>query len=109
VSEDLFDLTEQTNDDCSEEELISPAGLTGLPLDERLILGLNVRLSHDAQDLESTELDDYELVDFNASYLLGHGLEIYGRVENVLDEDYEEFPTYNTSGRAGYAGLRFSF
>ena len=84
-------------------------GIRWAPLDERLMLGLNVRLSHDAQDLESTELDDYELVDFNASYLLGHGLEIYGRVENVLDEDYEEFPTYNTSGRAGYAGLRFSF
>jgi vitamin B12 transporter len=30
-------------------------------------------------------------------------------VENVLDEDYEEIPTYNTSGAAAYAGLRYSF
>jgi vitamin B12 transporter len=84
-------------------------GLRWAPLDERLVLGLNVRLSRDSQDLEGSDLDDYELVAFNASYLLGHGVEIYGRVENALDKDYEEFPTYNTSGRAGYAGLRYSF
>ena len=59
--------------------------------------------------MDGTELDDYELVDINASYLIGRGMEVYARVENVLDEDYEEIPTYNTSGAAAYAGLRYSF
>lgn len=76
---------------------------------DRLVLGLNIRLSHDAVDTDGTELDDYELVDLNASFLIGQGLELYGRIENVLDEDYEEVPTYNTSEAAGYAGLRYSF
>lgn len=84
-------------------------GIRWAGLDERLVLGLNVRLSRDASDLNGSSLDDYELVDFNASYLVGWGVEVYGRVENLLDEDYEEFPTYNTSGAAGYAGLRYSF
>jgi vitamin B12 transporter len=84
-------------------------GLRWNPLDERLVLGLNVRLSQDAQDIDGTDLDNYEVVDFNASFLIGHGVEIYGRIENLLDEDYEEVPTYNTSGTAGYAGLRYSF
>lgn len=84
-------------------------GLRWATLDERLVMGLNVRVSRDSKDLDGSSLDDYELVDFNASYLVGYGVEIYGRVENLLDEDYEEFPTYNTSGAAGYAGLRYSF
>ncbi|WP_279247016.1 hypothetical protein [Candidatus Litorirhabdus singularis] len=37
------------------------------------------------------------------------GLQVCGRVENLLDEDYEEVPTYNTTGTAGYAGVRWSF
>ncbi len=72
------------------------------------MLGAAWRLSQDAQDIDGTELDDYQVLDINASYLLA-GLQIYGRVENPLDEDYEEVPTYNTSGAAGYAGLRYSF
>jgi vitamin B12 transporter len=55
------------------------------------------------------ELDDYELLNLTASYRLLQSLEIYARVENLTDEDYQEVPTFNTSGRAGYAGLRFTF
>jgi vitamin B12 transporter len=90
-------------------EHLGNLGINWRPLSDRLVLGLNLRLSHDSQDVDGTPLDDYELVDFNASFLIAGGLEIYGRVENLLDEDYEEFPTYNTSGAAGYAGLRYSF
>lgn len=90
-------------------EHLGNLGVNWQPMARRLTLGLNIRLSHDAQDIDGTALDDYELVDINASFLIGRGLEIYGRVENLLDEDYEEFPTYNTSGAAGYAGLRYSF
>ena len=78
-------------------------------LSDRLVLGLNVRLSHDAEDVDGTELDDYELVDINASFIVGRGLQVYGRVENLMDEDYEEVPTYNTAGTAAYAGMRYSF
>lgn len=84
-------------------------GFRWTPLDERLVLGMNVRLSHDAQDIDGTALDDYEVMDINASFLIGDGVELYGRIENTLDEDYEEIPTYNTSGAAAYAGLRYSF
>jgi vitamin B12 transporter len=84
-------------------------GVRWMPLVERLTLGLNIRLSHDTIDFDGTTLDDYEVVSFNASYLIGSGIEIYGRVENLLDEDYQEANTYNTSGAAGYAGLRYTF
>ena len=84
-------------------------GLTWKPLADRLVLGLFVRMSRDAEGLDGESLDDYEVVDFTASYNLVDGLDVYGRVENLLDEDYEEVPTYNTSGAAAYAGLRYAF
>ena len=90
-------------------EHLANLGVNWQPMADRLRLGLNVRLSHDAQDVDGSPLDDYEVVDINASFLIARGLELYGRIENVLDEDYEEVPTYNTSGAAGYAGLRYSF
>ncbi|RLA44139.1 MAG: TonB-dependent receptor [Gammaproteobacteria bacterium] len=90
-------------------EHLANLGLSWSPPVERLVLGLNVRLSRDAEDIDGASLDNYELLDINASFLIAHGLELYGRVENVLDEDYEEIPTYNTSGTAAYAGLRYSF
>jgi len=84
-------------------------GVSWKPMAERLVLGLFVRMSRDAEGLDGEDLDNYEVVDFTASFNVVGGLDVYGRVENLLDEDYEEVPTYNTSGVAAYAGLRYSF
>ena len=90
-------------------EHMANAGITWATMSERLVLGLHARLSRDAVDVDGTALDDYEVVNINASFSVVDGLELYGRVENVTDEDYEEVPTFNTSGAAGYLGLRYSF
>jgi outer membrane cobalamin receptor len=34
---------------------------------------------------------------------------LFGRIENLMDEDYEEVDGYPALGRAVYAGLGFSF
>lgn len=54
-------------------------------------------------------LDDYWLVSAAASYKLNPGVEIYGRVENLFDEDYEEVFGFETAGIAAYAGLKWTF
>lgn len=54
-------------------------------------------------------LDDYWLVSAGASYMLRPGIEIYGRVENALNERYQEVYGYNTPGLAAYAGVRLTF
>jgi vitamin B12 transporter len=54
-------------------------------------------------------LDDYWLVSAAASYKINPGLEVYGRVENLFDEKYEEVYGFNTAGAAVYAGLRWTF
>lgn len=90
-------------------EHLANLGLNWRGLEDKLILGLNVRGSYDAVDTDGSAMDNYEVVDINASFEILRGLQIYGRVENLLDEKYEEVPTYNTSGAAAYAGIRFAF
>ena len=101
--------TEDNSARAFRPEHLANVGIVWLALDEALQLGLNVRLSRDAENTDGTPLDDYELLDINASFEFLPGLEVFGRVENLLDEDYEEVPTYNTAGRAAYAGLRYRF
>jgi vitamin B12 transporter len=54
-------------------------------------------------------LDDYWLIDLAASYKLRKGVELFGRVENALDAQYEEVFGYNTPGITAFAGVRFTF
>lgn len=54
-------------------------------------------------------LPNYTLVDIFVSYDFLDYLTIYGRVENLFDEDYEEVLYYGTLGRAGYVGLSLNF
>jgi len=58
---------------------------------------------------ERDPLDPYTRVDVTASYQAHEHLEIYGRVENLFDVEYEEINGYNTPGRSAYAGIRATF
>lgn len=106
-----FNATETSdgNSRAYRPEKLANLGLNWRPLDDTLVLGIHWRMSRDAEDIDGSKLDNYQLLGFNASYRLFSAMEVYGRVENALDEDYQEIPTYNTSGAAGYAGLRYSF
>ncbi|WP_339947485.1 TonB-dependent receptor [uncultured Albimonas sp.] len=54
-------------------------------------------------------LDDYVVVNVAASWAMTEQAEIYGRVTNALDADYEEVHGFATQGIAAYAGLRVRF
>lgn len=84
-------------------------GVQVTPLDGKLIVNLNARFARDIQDERSGPVDDFDVVDLGANYKVTPQLDVYGRIENLLDEDYEEIPTYETSGRAGYVGVRYHF
>ncbi len=58
---------------------------------------------------ERITLDQYALVTAAASYKVAPGVELYGRVENVLDEDYQEVFGFETAGVAAYAGVRINY
>jgi vitamin B12 transporter len=49
------------------------------------------------------------VLDWSARYGFENGMEIFGRVENLLNADYQEIIDYNSMGRGLYAGLRYQF
>jgi len=54
-------------------------------------------------------LQEYVQVNLNAEYRLMPGISLFGRIENLLNEDYEEVFSYATQGRGGYAGIKVKF
>lgn len=54
-------------------------------------------------------LPSFTLVNLSASYDLSDDLEVFGRIENLTDEDYYEVFSYRTPGRAAYVGARVKF
>ncbi len=51
-------------------------------------------------------MDAYTLVNLAFDWRFSGSVQFYGRVENALDQDYEEIYTYRAPGRAVYAGVR---
>jgi vitamin B12 transporter len=54
-------------------------------------------------------LDDYLLASLRAGFELSDGIELFGRIENGFDADYQDVFGYATPGRTVHAGLRFRF
>jgi vitamin B12 transporter len=52
-------------------------------------------------------LDGYAVVDLRAEYRLTDRLTVQGRIENLLDEDYETAAFYNQPGRGFYLTLGY--
>ena len=76
-----------------------------------LSTGLSVRYVGDSfnDEANATLMEAYSLVDLRASYPLNDHLEVYGRIENVLDEDYQTVLNYGTPGRGLFGGVRIRF
>jgi vitamin B12 transporter len=80
--------------------------------------GLNLTVRYNGETLDSNftgigpaniTLDEYTLVNLAADFNLDQRTQLYGRIENLLDEDYEEVFTFRAPGRAAYAGVRLKF
>ena len=55
-------------------------------------------------------LDGYWLINATASYKLQPGVEVFGRVQNILDQQYQEVFGYNaTAGTTAFAGVKLTF
>ena len=62
-----------------------------------------------ATEANTAVLDAYTLVDLRGSYPMSDTMEIFGRVENLFDADYETVPTYGVPGRMAFVGVRARF
>tara|TARA_B110000977_G_scaffold170542_1_gene221349 strand:+ start:935 stop:2833 length:1899 start_codon:yes stop_codon:yes gene_type:complete len=108
--------TEDPNGDTRirRPELVGNIGLKVSALDKDLNIIVNYRVARDAVDRDfstggTINLDDYAVFDISANYIINEMITVFGRVENALDEDYQEITDFNTAGSAAYAGVRFNF
>ncbi len=56
-----------------------------------------------------SELASYTVVNLAVSYKLTDDFRLFGRVDNLFDEEYEEVWGYGTAGIGGYAGAEYTF
>lgn len=79
------------------------------PLDN-LQLNLNLLYVSEREDGAAAEtLDSYTLINLASSYQVTDAVKLFGRIDNLFDEDYEEAANYGTAGLSAYAGVKFSF
>jgi vitamin B12 transporter len=99
---------------------------TGLPLQRRPVNSGKLALTYTGvRDVESTlsatlvgkrfndnaatvVLDPYARVDFSTTYRVNDALTVFGRIENLLNANYQEVTGYNTAGLSAYVGLTWS-
>ncbi len=76
-----------------------------------LNLGFDVRMVGDSFDnaSNSRRLDGYVLVTARATYPITERIEVYGRIENGLDQKYQTVSFYKTAGRNASVGVRARF
>ena len=89
-----------------------PQQSVNLDLDRRLgpwLLGGRVDwVGRRFDDLANeVRLDPYTLVSLRAEYALSDSLRLQGRIDNLLDEDYETAAFYNQPGRGFYLTVRY--
>ncbi len=87
-------------------------------LDDRASATLGIDWNAETRDLQffpfpqpshRVVLDDYTLLRLAGTYRLTEHLQVFGRIENALNEQYEELFSFATPGRAAYVGVRASF
>ncbi|MEW6101823.1 MAG: TonB-dependent receptor [Candidatus Omnitrophota bacterium] len=75
----------------------------------KLNLNLNVSYVGHRQDVGNLLLKRYTKVDFSAYYDINANTRIYSRIENLLDEKYEEVTGYGTAGFSIFSGIKLAF
>jgi len=124
VSSNLFINGTYTYTDAKDpdgsEEIRRPPHAASLGVAYRFLKGrgninANAVYNGDMKDLnfgtfpaEVVTLDDYLLVNLAGSYKLDDKFEIFGRVENLLDEEYEEVFGFSSAPLTAFAGLKLT-
>jgi vitamin B12 transporter len=74
-------------------------------------LGTTLQMVGDSFDnaSNSVRLDGYSLVGVRAAFPINDAIEIYGRIDNAMDEAYANVAGYSTYGRSAFAGVRARF
>ena len=98
---------------------VASVNATVFSADKRFSGTLTMRYNGRQQDVTFTDptyattpivsLKEYVLVNLSAEYRLSDRVSLFGRVENLIDEHYEEVFSFVAPGRAAYGGVKARF
>jgi len=75
----------------------------------RLSAALTVRAEGDMPDAGGTTREGFVTANLNAAYDLTDNVTLTARIENLVDETYQQLVGYGEPGRSGYVGLRLRY
>ena len=83
-------------------------------LQEKAQVNLGVLYVGERKDLDpntfaTVTADDYVVVNVAASFKTEDNVEIFARIDNLLDKDYQEVLGFNTPGFSAFGGVRITF
>ncbi|MEO0607118.1 MAG: TonB-dependent receptor [Pseudomonadota bacterium] len=68
-----------------------------------------VRYNGEEQNNATTSVDAWTRVDVNAAYAVTEQFEVFGRIENLFDEEYQQILGYGTPDLSGSVGIRLRY
>jgi vitamin B12 transporter len=102
---------QQARDGATDERLLRRAeksiSLTASRYVGRHTLGLSLVANGDRAGVGGETMGGYLLTNLNARFRLGDSWRVTGRIENLLDRDYETAAGFNMAGRSGYLELGY--
>ncbi|MBV7259335.1 TonB-dependent receptor plug domain-containing protein [Erythrobacter crassostreae] len=113
-----LDAEEDGVEEVRRPDHIASAALNWTASDEGASATLVVRHNGETEDLAFTDpsfipvretLDDFTLVNLAGEFRLTDGVSLFGRVENLFDETYEQVFSFVSPGRTAIAGIRATF
>ncbi len=72
-------------------------------------ISLGITYNGEERDTGGVILDEWVRLDLRGGYRVTENVEIFGRVENLLDENYQEVRGNGTPGVSGYLGVRATY
>jgi vitamin B12 transporter len=113
-----YTYTETEDENTGEELLRRPKDKFGLDVNYRFmekgnahlgIVFVGDRKDVDPDTFERVSMGDYTVVNLAASYDINEHFQLFGRIENLLDREYEEVKGYGTPDLSAFAGLKLIF
>ena len=104
----------KTKDETTQRRLLRrPRNKHTLSLTLTPIENLNCNLSYlyvgDRKDVGYVTVKRYHKVDLSTRYVINENFEVHGRIENLLNQGYQEINGYGTPGISFYAGGKTTF
>lgn len=76
---------------------------------EKLNLAMSMTYNGKESDPYTSGTESWTRFDLKAAYEISQGIEIYGRIDNLFNREYQQINGYGTPDRSAYIGVRGKF